>query len=53
MQLNPHHLIEGYGSLKGRLTLPHDIDWIKPVYAQVLKREKRSSSKRANKSSAA
>ena len=38
---DPNVLIEGYGSLKGQLPLPHDIDWNKPIYAQVLAREKR------------
>jgi hypothetical protein len=40
---DPNVLIEGYGSLKGQLPLPHDIDWTKPIYAQVLARDKRGS----------
>lgn len=31
---DPSVLIEGYGSLKGQLPLPHDIDWTKPIYEQ-------------------
>jgi hypothetical protein len=41
LEPDPTILIKGYGSLKGQLPLPHDIDWTKPIYAQVLTREKR------------
>lgn len=38
---DPSVLIQGYGALKGKLALPDDIDWTKPIYEQVLTREKR------------
>jgi hypothetical protein len=38
---DPSVLIKGYGALKCKLALPDDIDWTKPIYAQVLTREKR------------
>jgi hypothetical protein len=49
LEPDPSVLIEGYGSLKGKLPLPHDIDWTKPIYAQVLARDKRHSGRVSGK----
>jgi hypothetical protein len=46
---DPSVLIKGYGSLKGQLPLPDDIDWTKPIYAQVLTREKRRAGRVSGK----
>jgi hypothetical protein len=37
---DPNILIKGYGALRGQLHLPSDIDWTRPIYTQVLARDK-------------
>jgi hypothetical protein len=46
---DPRVLIKGYGSLKGKLALPDDIDWTKPIYSQVLARERRRADRASEK----
>jgi hypothetical protein len=46
---DPGILIKGYGSLKGQLPLPDDIDWTKPIYEQVLTRDKRRAGRVSGK----
>jgi hypothetical protein len=46
---DPSILIKGYGALKGQLPLPHDIDWTKPIYEQVLARDKRRAGRVSGK----
>jgi hypothetical protein len=41
LEPDPSKLVKGYGSLRDQLPLPHDIDWTKPIYAQVLARDQR------------